>query len=127
MGTRVERRLAAVLAADVAGYSRLMGADEIGTLQTLKAHRRELLDPAIASNKGRIVKTSHGDAAPRERRFRSCTRSCSFYFGPFGVSKTHVSPGGRQTFSDDGGSSFISCGGARCLSSFGFDQKPNSF
>ena len=55
---RVERRLAAVLAADVAGYSRLMGADEVGTLQALKAHRRELLDPSIAAFKGRIVKTT---------------------------------------------------------------------
>ena len=56
-GERVERRLAAVLAADVAGYSRLMGADEVGTLQALKAHRRELIDPSIAAFKGRIVKT----------------------------------------------------------------------
>ena len=48
MGTeRVERRLAAVLAADVAGYSRLMGADEIATLAALKAHRREVVDPTI--------------------------------------------------------------------------------
>ena len=55
---RVERRLAAILAADVAGYSRLMGVDEVGTLQSLKAHRRELVDPTIASHKGRIVKTT---------------------------------------------------------------------
>jgi TolB-like protein/class 3 adenylate cyclase len=55
---RVERRLAAVLAADVAGYSRLMGADELGTLAALKATRREVLDPAIASHNGRIVKTT---------------------------------------------------------------------
>ncbi len=55
---RVERRLAAVLAADVAGYSRLMGADEVGTLQVLKAHRREMIDPSIASYRGRIVKTT---------------------------------------------------------------------
>jgi adenylate cyclase len=55
---RVERRLAAVLAADVAGYSRLMGVDEVGTLQALKAHRRELIDPSIAAFKGRIVKTT---------------------------------------------------------------------
>jgi class 3 adenylate cyclase len=47
-GERVERRLAAVLAADVAGYSRLMGADEDGTLARLKALRLELLDPKIA-------------------------------------------------------------------------------
>ncbi|MET3844079.1 adenylate/guanylate cyclase domain-containing protein [Bradyrhizobium sp. OAE829] len=55
---RIERRLAAVLAADVAGYSRLMGADEVGTLQALKRLRREIVDPAIASHKGRIVKTT---------------------------------------------------------------------
>jgi TolB-like protein/class 3 adenylate cyclase len=55
---RVERRLAVVLAADVAGYSRLMGADEIGTLAALKSHRREVVDPAIAQYHGRIVKTT---------------------------------------------------------------------
>ena len=55
---RVERRLAAILAADVAGYSRLMGADEEGTLGRLKALRRELLDPTIAEHRGRIVKTT---------------------------------------------------------------------
>jgi adenylate cyclase len=54
----VERRLAAVLAADVAGYSRLMGGDEVGTLAALKMIRREIVDPAIASHKGRIVKTT---------------------------------------------------------------------
>jgi TolB-like protein/class 3 adenylate cyclase len=52
------RRLAAILAADVAGYSRLMGADEEGTLERLKALRRELVDPKIAEHKGRIVKTT---------------------------------------------------------------------
>jgi adenylate cyclase len=55
---RVERRLTAILAADVAGYSRLMGADEEGTLAQLKAHRRALVDPKIAEHRGRIVKTS---------------------------------------------------------------------
>jgi len=54
----VERRLAAVLAADVAGYSRLMGTDEVGTLSVLKAVRGELVDPEIAEYKGRIVKTT---------------------------------------------------------------------
>src|ERR1700720_1585447 len=54
----VERRLAAILAADVVGYSRLMGADEEGTLETLKAHRRELVDPKIRENHCRIVKTT---------------------------------------------------------------------
>jgi TolB-like protein len=52
------RRLAAILAADVAGYSRLMGADEEGTLERLKALRRELLDPKITEHHGRIVKTT---------------------------------------------------------------------
>src|ERR1700716_815169 len=55
---RVERRLAAVLAADVAGYSRLMGRDEEGTLAGLKAARKTLVDPAIAAHRGRIVKTT---------------------------------------------------------------------
>ena len=52
------RRLAAILAADVAGYSRLIGADESGTLQALKAIRAELIDPTIASHNGRLVKTT---------------------------------------------------------------------
>ncbi|MGY4436367.1 adenylate cyclase [Bradyrhizobium sp. F1.13.1] len=57
-GERVERRLVAVLAADVAGYSRLMGADEEGTLARLKAARRIVVDPTIAAHRGRIVKTT---------------------------------------------------------------------
>src|ERR1700751_6016590 len=52
------RRLAAILTADVAGYSRLMGANEEGTLNRLKAHRRELVDPKIKQHHGRIVKTT---------------------------------------------------------------------
>jgi adenylate cyclase len=52
------RRLAAILAADVAGYSRLMGADEEGTHERLKAHHRELVDPKISEHSGRIVKTT---------------------------------------------------------------------
>jgi len=55
---QVERRLAAVLAADVAGYSRLMGTDEERTLARLKAARKALIDPTIASHRGRIVKTT---------------------------------------------------------------------
>jgi adenylate cyclase len=57
-GERVERRLAAVLAADVAGYSRLMGRDEETTLANLKSLRKTLFDPAIAAHRGRIVKTT---------------------------------------------------------------------
>ena len=57
---RVERRLAAILAADVAGYSRLMGADEEGTLAA-QACRGELIDPKSAEHRGRLVKTTgHG-------------------------------------------------------------------
>lgn len=55
---RAQRKLAAILAADVVGYSRLMGADEGGTLRQLKAHRRALVDPKIAQHRGRIVKTT---------------------------------------------------------------------
>ena len=58
-------RLAAILAADVAGYSRLMGADEEGTLERLKALRRQLIDPKIKEHRGRIVKTT-GDGVLAE-------------------------------------------------------------
>jgi len=59
---RVERRLAAILAADMANYGRLIGADEEGTLLRFKAHLRELIDPTIKEHHGRIVKTT-GDGA----------------------------------------------------------------
>ena len=62
---RVERRLTAIFAGDVAGYSRLMGADEEGTLARLRAHRRELIDSKIAEHQGRIVKTT-GDGVLAE-------------------------------------------------------------
>ena len=58
MVERVERRLSAILAADVAGYSRLVGADEEGTLAQLKALRRAFVDPKIEEHRGRIVKTT---------------------------------------------------------------------
>ena len=53
---RINRKLAAILAADVVGYSRLMGADEAGTLAALKQHRETIFDPAVAAHNGRIVK-----------------------------------------------------------------------
>src|SRR5882672_3181636 len=53
---RAQRRLAAILAADVVGYSRLMEQDEAGTLATLKSRRREILQPAVSKHHGRIVK-----------------------------------------------------------------------
>ena len=56
--TREERRLAAILAADMVGYSRLMEADESGTIARQKAHRTQLIDPKIAEHHGRIVKTT---------------------------------------------------------------------
>ena len=55
---RAERRLVAILAADIAGYSKLMGIDEEGTLRALKGHRKALIDPGVASHRGRIVKTT---------------------------------------------------------------------
>jgi TolB-like protein/class 3 adenylate cyclase len=57
-GNRTERRLAAILAADVVGYSRLIGADEDGTLDRLRSIRAELIDPTIAAHRGRLVKTT---------------------------------------------------------------------
>ena len=54
----MERRLAAILAADIVGYSRLMGENETGTLQTLKRLRAEIIDPKIDEHKGRVFKTT---------------------------------------------------------------------
>jgi len=61
----MDRRLAAIFAADVAGYSRLVGADEEGTIDRLSAHRRELIEPKIAEHQGRLVKTT-GDGVLAE-------------------------------------------------------------
>ena len=57
MSEETQRRLAAIVYADVVGYSRLMGADETGTLTTLRSHLSELIDPKISEHGGRIVKT----------------------------------------------------------------------
>jgi adenylate cyclase len=57
-GERVERRLAAILAADVVSYSLLMGQDETGTRDRLRTHKREHIDPKIAEHRGRLVKTT---------------------------------------------------------------------
>jgi class 3 adenylate cyclase len=78
---RVERRLTAILAADVVGYSRLMGADEESTLAALKAIRRELVDPWIVENRGRIVKTT-GRATVGERTAPVCSRGSGLYDSP---------------------------------------------
>ena len=71
----MERRLVAVLAADVVGYSRLMGADEAGTLNALKAHRVELIDPKAAQYNGRTIKLM-GDGALME--FPSVVEAVTF-------------------------------------------------
>src|SRR5918999_5609068 len=68
----VERRLAAIMAADVVGYSRLMEVDETGTLARLRAYRLELVDPSIEKNRGRIIKTT-GDGMLVE--FQSVTEA----------------------------------------------------
>jgi len=57
-GRPVERRLAAIMAMDVVSYSRLMGADEVGTLRALQAHRREMIDSNVTAHRGRVVKTT---------------------------------------------------------------------
>src|SRR5918995_3257572 len=62
MAVKVERKLAAILAADVVGYGRLVGADEAGTIARLKALRKEFIEPLIAEYRGRVVKLM-GDGA----------------------------------------------------------------
>jgi hypothetical protein len=88
---RVARRLAAVFAADVAGYSRLMGADEEGTLRRLQAHRRELIDPKVREHKGRIVKTTGdgmlGDLHGATRRARCYTFATKRCYNPPGAAR----------------------------------------
>jgi adenylate cyclase len=61
---RTQRRLAAILAADVVGYSRLMGHDDAGTLATLKALRAEVIDPKVAEHSGRIFKATGTGVLP---------------------------------------------------------------
>ena len=68
------RRLAAILAADVAGYSRLMGADEEGTHERLKAHLRELVEPKITEHRGRIVKNTGDGFLAEFARFNANLR-----------------------------------------------------
>jgi hypothetical protein len=91
------RRLAAILAADVAGYSRLIGADEGGTLQALKAIRAELLDPTIGAHNGRLVKTT-GDGLLVEfssvvDALRCATEVQSGMTAPFVLMRELIEPG----------------------------------
>ena len=69
MAARVERRLAAILAADIVGYSRLIEADEAGTLAAIKDLRREVIAPLLSEHHGRIAKLM-GDGAHRRVRLR---------------------------------------------------------
>ena len=71
----VERRLAAVLAADVVGYSRLMAGDEEGTLARLNVLRRQFLEPTIAEHRGRIVKRN-SSKNPRRLAYSAVQRAC---------------------------------------------------
>src|SRR5215472_15703147 len=77
--SNVERRLAAILAADVVGYSRLMEVDEAGTLARLKTIRLEIVDPAIARCKGRLIKTT-GDGMLVEFQSVTETLRCAVDF-----------------------------------------------
>jgi len=76
-GERVEHRLAAILAADVAGYSRIMGQDEAGTLARPRTHRRELIDPKIAEHKGAVALLFGGSNHSTGRLWFADCRGCS--------------------------------------------------
>jgi TolB-like protein/class 3 adenylate cyclase len=95
---RVERRLAAVLAADVVGYSRLMGADEEGTLARLKALRRELADPKIKEHRGRIVKTTGDGLLIEFASVVDAVRCAVEVQREMGERNTDVPPDGRIEF-----------------------------
>ena len=88
---RLQRRLAAILSADVVGYSRLMGVDEAGTLSRLNALRRELIDPTIAAHSGRIVKLM-GDGALVEFASAVDAVACAIEIRDSLGSRTPVAP-----------------------------------
>src|SRR6202043_755953 len=95
---RVQRRLAAILAADVAGYSRLMGADEEGTLAALKELRRELADPKIKEHRGRIVKTTGDGLLIEFASVVDAVRSAVEVQREMAERNADVSPDGRIEF-----------------------------
>ena len=95
---RVQRRLAAILAADVAGYSRLIGEDEAGTLAQLKVLRKEVFDPRIAEHNGRIVKTT-GTAYLSSSRARWTLPNA---LSRFKTSFAEAQQGSHQTPNDHG-------------------------
>ena len=91
----VQRRLAAILAADVAGYSRLMGEDEEGTLAELTSHRAELIEPCIAEHCGRVVKTT-GDGLLAEFASVVDAVKCAVAFQEGMVDRNADAPEGRR-------------------------------
>src|SRR5258707_13447992 len=93
-----ERRLAAVLAADMVGYSRLMEVDETGTLARLKTHRIELIDPAIAKNHGRIIKTTGDGMLLEFHSVADAVLAAAEIQLPMAFSNTAVSPSRRRQF-----------------------------
>src|SRR5262245_39343280 len=92
--SRVQRRLAAIVAADVVGYSRLMGADETGTLRSLKDLRTRLIDPVIAEFRGRIVKLM-GDGALIEFGSAVDAVECSVQIQRLMVEQNRTVPAGN--------------------------------
>ena len=92
---RVQRRLAAILAADITGYSRLMGEDEEGTLSALTAHRTELIEPCIAEHSGRVVKTT-GDGLLAEFASVVDAVRCAVVFQEGMRERNTVVPKGRR-------------------------------
>ncbi len=99
----VQRRLAAILAADVAGYSRLMGEDEEGTLAALTAHRTELIEPCIAEHRGRVVSTT-GDGLLAEFASVVDAVSCAVAFqeGVAGAGASSAAAPAMREASDSG-------------------------
>ncbi len=91
----MERRLAAILVADVVGYSRLMGEDEAGTLAALKTHRKEVIDPKIAEHRGRVVKLM-GDGALVEFPSIVEATQCAVEIQRAMASRNAVVPGERR-------------------------------
>ena len=92
---RVQRRLAAILVADVVGYSRLMGEDEEGTLSGLTVHRTEMIEPCIASHRGRVVKTT-GDGLLAEFASVVDALQCAVAFQEGMVQRNYDTPEDRR-------------------------------
>src|SRR3954451_9416957 len=97
-GGRIERRLAAILAADIAGYSRLIGQDEEGPLAALRALRREFIDPVIAAHRGRIVKTTGDGLLAEFASVLDALRAAAAVQGEMAARNADTAPGRRIEF-----------------------------